>query len=803
MFGEDHQLTEAAVYIDNAFYKSILEQARDMIFIIGADGRIIGANHAAAGVFGYSPEELRQMRIHDLRLPQMRDSVDAQLVRAQRDGSLFWGIYLRKDGSRFTAEVSSRKVELAAGHVVVSILRDITAAIEAEAALRESKAELERRNQELTATYEELTAAHEELTATYEELTASEEELRQQFDELLKRDAEIRKQNSILTLLHETARGLVHRLDPEALLQQIVAGATELVGTPHGFIYRLDRQKGVFRRSHGLGIFANDIGREVSLTAGAAGAVYQSGEAVVVNQYQTWQKKLLSSAQLLALTAVVQIPLRSEGKIVGTIGLAHCDGQQTFGDMEIEILTQFAELASIALDNSFLIASLEAEIRERKRKEKAIWQLAYYDSLTGLPNRTFFRERLEEEFARVRRGEAAGVLLHIDLDELKVINDTLGHACGDGAIARAAECIAAVAGKSALVARIAGDEFAVLLSGETDRGKAAGLADAIAKQLARECTIGGAKLYLSASMGVAVYPDDGDNANHILQKVDMALNEAKRRGKGIWRFCEAESQLLAYENMLLVRALRDAAANSELTLHYQPLVNARTGEVVSFEALLRWVNPDYGAVSPSRFIPLAEESNMIRDIGQWVLAEACRFIRRLSDMGHSRIHVSVNVSPRQLAAEDFVGLVNAAVARAGINPRQLEIEITETVLIASLEESTQRLTQLRDSGVRLALDDFGTGYSSLTYLRSLPVGTLKIDKSFIDRIAADNGQVQLIRSIIDMAHSLGLTVVAEGVETEQQLAKLIACQCDFIQGYVFSRPVTEEEAVRFLERENN
>lgn len=301
-------------------------------------------------------------------------------------------------------------------------------------------------------------------------------------------------------------------------------------------------------------------------------------------------------------------------------------------------------------------------------------------------------------------------------------------------------------------------------------------------------------------MGVALYPEDGEILSDVLQKADLALYEAKRSGKKTWRFCEAEAQAIAIENMVLKRALREAIANGELSLHYQPLVNAQTGRVVSFEALLRWTSSIHGAVSPARFIPLAEESDTIRDIGKWVLEESCRFIRYLSAMGNGDVRVSVNISPRQLAADDFVALVSEVINCEGINPQQLEIEVTENVLIASLEDSTQKLSQLRDLGVHLALDDFGTGYSSLTYLRSLPVGTLKIDKSFVDQIVSDAGQVPFIGSIIQMAHVLGLTVVAEGVETEEQLNKLVECQCDFIQGYLFSRPVTEKEAIAFLNR---
>jgi diguanylate cyclase (GGDEF)-like protein len=502
----------------------------------------------------------------------------------------------------------------------------------------------------------------------------------------------------------------------------------------------------------------------------------------------------------LELSSVLQIPLKSEGQVVGTIGLAYCEDKRVFGGAETELLSRFAELASIALDNAQLIASLEKELLERKVQEQAIWRLAYYDSLTGLPNRIYVHERLAEEFDKARQGETAGAVLHIDLDDLKLINDTLGISCGDAVIAKAGEYIVAGAGENALVARVAGDEFMILLFGESDREKVANIADAVVKQLSQAYVIDDLRVNMSGSIGIAFYPDDGDTVTEILKKADFALYDAKKSGKNTWRFCDAKSQLVAYENMMLKHGLREAIGRGELALHYQPLVDVQCGCVVSFEALLRWTSSTYGAVPPSRFIPLAEESDTIRQIGKWVLGETCRFIRKLAAMGNEDIRVSVNVSPRQLVVDDFVALVREAIDREKINPNQLEIEVTENVLIASMEDSTHKLAELRAIGVRLALDDFGTGYSSLTYLRNLPVETLKIDKSFIDQIVSDAGQLQFISSIINMAHVLGLAVVAEGVETEEQLEKLVECQCDIIQGYVFSRPVTEKKAILLLDR---
>lgn len=450
-------------------------------------------------------------------------------------------------------------------------------------------------------------------------------------------------------------------------------------------------------------------------------------------------------------------------------------------------------------------ATLEEEIMERQVAQEALSQktseiqkMAYTDALTGLPNRAHLNKKLTEVMEEVRWGYQAGAVLFIDIDNLKMINDTLGHSYGDDVIKKAGAYILAEAGESAEVARIGGDEFIVLLTAETDREKIAHVADNMVRLLSRDYEIGESKIHMSASIGIARYPFDGATAEDILKNADLALYAAKGSGKNTWRFYETNLQVVAYENMSLKRGLRDAIRNEEFSLHYQPLVDAKTGQVISFEALLRWTSPVYGFVSPNRFIPLAEETDTIQQIGKWVIEEACRFARTLADLGKEDIRVSVNVSPRQLVANEFVEVVRKALENAGIKPSQLEIEITENVMIASLEDCVQKLIILSTLGVRLSLDDFGTGYSSLTYLRRLPVTTLKIDKSFVDQIVSDDTQLQFICSIVNMAHVLQLTVVAEGVENEAQLEKLVECQCDFIQGYFFSRPVPPRDAIKLL-----
>ncbi|MCX7781459.1 MAG: EAL domain-containing protein, partial [Negativicutes bacterium] len=438
------------------------------------------------------------------------------------------------------------------------------------------------------------------------------------------------------------------------------------------------------------------------------------------------------------------------------------------------------------------------DITERKEQERAIWRMAYSDALTGLPNRAHLKEFLARELENSRRGETAGAIFFVDLDDLKTINDTFGHSSGDEVIANAAASLCAEAGAGVFVARSGGDEFVVVLPGETDRQRLKDIAGCMVQKLGQDYKFGSSRTYLSASVGIALYPEDGDTVEDILKSADLALHVAKGSGKNKWCFYEARFKKEAFDNMVLKQGLREAIARKELYLNYQPLFCPHTAAAVSFEALLRWHSAEFGAVPPGKFIPLAEESGMIEIIGKWVMREACRFARKLAELGRSDIRVSVNVSPRQLVADDFVAFVRDTIRTAGINPSQIEIEITENVLIASVAEISQKLKELKKLGVHLTLDDFGSGYCSLLYLKNLPVATLKIDKSFIDGIDADEAQWRFVNSIVNMAKVQNLTVVAEGVETVAQLTKLRQCQCDYIQGYVFSRPVAETEALALL-----
>lgn len=437
--------------------------------------------------------------------------------------------------------------------------------------------------------------------------------------------------------------------------------------------------------------------------------------------------------------------------------------------------------------------------KERRKQAETIKHMAYFDSLTGFANRYYLNEWLNSEIGRARQENASGAVMFIDLDDLKMVNDTYGHTYGDAIICEAGARIVEEVGKEAFVARVGGDEFVVILPGMYNRTQIGEIAHKMSKSLGMKQENLEIGFHMTASIGIAFYPADGDTSEEIIKNADNAMYAAKKDGKNCWRFYNEAMQTEAYQKMKLTSSLRYALERGELSIVYQPQIVTAERFVTGFEALLRWNSPEYGAVSPMHFIPVAEQSGLIHSIGQWVLCQACQFARRLADLGWSEVHVAVNISSKQIAADNFIALVCSAIKEAGIQPYQLELEITESLLMTSIEDATSKLLELKELGVHLSLDDFGTGFSSLTYLRRLPVETLKIDKSFIDMITADTQGAKIIGSIINMAHTIHMSVVAEGVETEQQLEYLADNGCDLIQGYIFSRPVTETEAIKLLQ----
>ncbi len=438
------------------------------------------------------------------------------------------------------------------------------------------------------------------------------------------------------------------------------------------------------------------------------------------------------------------------------------------------------------------------DVTASRRMALQLTHLAHHDSLTGLPNRALLNERLDFAIALAGRHEKKFAVLLLDLDGFKHVNDSLGHATGDKLLKSIARRLLKCVRLSDTVSRLGGDEFVVLLSEVKRAEDAAVSANRILEAVAQVHSIDGHNLHATTSLGISIYPDDGENAGTLIQNADMAMYHAKEMGRQTYRFFKPAMNAKAVERQSVETELHRALEREELELHYQPKIDLTTGLISGVEALIRWNHPCRGLISPAQFIPIAEDSRLILAIGEWALGEACRQTQPWTSQGLSFQTMAVNVSAVQFREADFARRVFAILAKADMHPKRLELELTESVLMTGAESTASTLQTLRRAGVKVALDDFGTGYSSLSYLERFPVDCLKIDQSFIRQISAVGAQNTLVTAIINMAHTLGLRVVAEGVETEEELQFLKDCGCEEGQGYYFSRPQTPSTFAKFL-----
>ncbi|AUH52113.1 diguanylate cyclase [Chromobacterium sp. ATCC 53434] len=439
-----------------------------------------------------------------------------------------------------------------------------------------------------------------------------------------------------------------------------------------------------------------------------------------------------------------------------------------------------------------------SDITQRKQAEERLHFLANHDALTSLPNRTLFLERLQGALERAGASGHGVALLFIDLDRFKLVNDTLGHHAGDQLLIRIARALQLQLRPGETVARLAGDEFTVLLEDIGGEAQAAGRAQQVLDAITALSGAAGQQMFISASIGISMFPDDGRDADTLLVHADTAMYLAKERGKNGFQFYTADMNARALERLKLEYSLHRALAQQELELWYQPKVALDSGRMIGAEALLRWRHPELGLVSPERFIPIAEESALIAQIGDWVLSTACADIRRWRDAGLWPGRVAVNVSGRQLKHGDFVGQLERALSEYRLDSGALELEITESVAMEDDGGMVEMLRRLQRLGLYLSIDDFGTGYSSLSYLKRLPVRGLKIDRSFIMDLHRDGDDAAITRAIVSIARSLGLDVVAEGVEEEAQRRFLLEQGCNCAQGYLFSKPLPREAFAALL-----
>ena len=471
----------------------------------------------------------------------------------------------------------------------------------------------------------------------------------------------------------------------------------------------------------------------------------------------------------------------------------------------------FVSIASLSLACFMVLRRLVKRTIEENRS------LALYDALTGLPNRRRYQERLEKA---ISRAAATGELVancFIDLDGFKKINDTLGHRAGDQLLMQVARRILGVVRPSdwvsrpslagdaddAPVSRLGGDEFTLVLTGMNVDQDAGRVARRILDALAKPFTIDGQEIQVSASIGIAIYPNDGLDVDSLLRNADVAMYSAKDNGRNGYQYYCASMNEEAENKLVIEKGLRKAIANKEFALYFQPVRETATGETRAAEALIRWLNPETGLIAPDDFIPVAEDTGLMVEIGTWVLRAACEQARRWQDQGFRPIRISVNISGHQIRQDDFVEQVATVLRETGLSASDLELEITESTIMQEDAVTDRTFIKLNELGVSVALDDFGTGYSSLSYLRRFPIHRLKIDRSFVARIPDDPEDMAVTAAIVAMAHQLLLPVVGEGVETLEQAQSLTEIGCDELQGYLFSRPLPAADFEQFLVREKD
>lgn len=699
-------------------------------------GRIVEANLSLARMLGYEPVELIGRSVLTLFAPASRAHVlvDAR-PRAEQQVEV---TTLCKDGTTFPAELHSRLAPYQGRLLRVVSIRDITERKRAEEALR-------RQNEELAA-------------------------------------------------LHETTLGLINQLDPNQLLAAIIARAAALIGTTHGYLYVVEPDQQTMVTRLGIGVFAHQIGARVRWGEGLSGRVWSSDAPLAVDDYNKWTGHL-PDRESLGLHAMVGIPLRSGAAVVGVIGLAFAAPGRKIAPDEIALLTRFGQLASLALENARLYAAAQQELTERKRAEETMAHLALHDSLTNLPNRALLHERLRQAILDARRNDQPLALLVMDLDRFKEVNDTLGHYFGDVLLRQVGDRLREALRASDTVARLGGDEFAVVLQGAAPEG-ALWTARKLLTVLDRPFELEGHALDVGVSIGIARYPDHGADAETLLRRADVAMYIAKRSGTGFAMYT-ADQDPYSPTRLALIGDLRRAIEQEELVLYYQPKLSYRSGQVTGVEALVRWPHALHGTLHPDQFIPLAEQMGLIKLLSHCVLNLALRQCRAWHDAGLV-LPVAVNLSLRDLHDNRLPEQIDRLLAAWALPPALLHIEITEDAAMADPSRTLGVLTWLRGLGVHLAIDDFGTGQSSLAQLKRLPVDQLKIDKSFVREMAVNDNDAVIVRSIIDLGHNLGLTVIAEGVEDAATAALLTTLGCDEGQGFYLSRAIPPDDLTAWL-----
>lgn len=722
---------------EQRFSNSIISMANSVIILLDLKGNVIKFNEFAVKLTGFTKEEVLGKSWVDILISdEIRQEMRVMFQSLQK------GKVLQSHENKILCK-DGRMIDILWSN---SIMYDMQGRPKYLLSIGSDISDRKESENRLKESYEELSAAHEELTATYKELSIMEEELKLQMVNLNEKDELIHASEERYRLAVEGSNDGIYDWDIENDKLYLPKQTKEILG--------LNENQDVNSYKQFIGLIHPD-------------------DADIVNQ--ALQSHINGETEFLKVMYRMKTV---DGKYKWLLNKG-----KVFFDKN---------------GKATRMAGSHTDVTEQKEATDRIYSLAYYDSLSGLPNRRLLEEKFNGFIMRAVENRNKLAVLFLDLDNFKAVNDTYGHACGDTLLKSTGEMLNECVRGNGFVCRFAGDEFIVLLPEINEAEEAKKIAESIVKQFQKTWVLGEYEFYNTVSIGIALYPDNGNDPQSLLKNADTAMYRAKQLGKDNCAFYKDSMNTGLLKKLQLERDMRKALDRNEFVLYYQPQVDIATGEVVALEALIRWLHPKRGLVLPSEFIPAAEETGLIVALGEWVLKTACAQNRRWQEQGLKPVCMAVNLSMYQFQQSNLDEMVDKVLQETGYNPEYLELEITESIAMKNLDLTQDMLARLQKTGVKVSLDDFGTGYSSLNYLMRFPINSLKIDKSFMDNIVADTGNRAIAETVILLAHKLKLEVVAEGVETQNQLDYLKEINCDRAQGYLFSKPLPPQDIVQAL-----